>query len=137
MSGPVIFKVRILTIISLLIIIPAGFYSKFYSGPYYQWVNNSLGGSFYEIFWGLLAFLLFPGIKIWKIVLTVFVVTCLLEFSQLWNNRLLNYFRSFFIGRTIIGNSFNTSDFIYYVAGSIAAYFWIVLIKNREIVKDI
>lgn len=37
-------KQRVLTGISLLFIIPAGFYSKFYTGPAADWVNNSLGG---------------------------------------------------------------------------------------------
>ncbi len=136
MSESNFFKVRILAVISLLFITPAGFYSKFYSGPYFNWVNNSLGGSFYEIFWCLLALLIFPGSKTWKIVLSVFAVSCLLEFTQLWNNSLLNYFRGFFIGRTILGNSFNPTDFIYYFIGSVAAYTWIMLIKRKNPVPD-
>ncbi len=45
------------TVASLLIIVPLGLYSKFYSGPAANWVNNSLGGVFYEVFWCLLIFL--------------------------------------------------------------------------------
>lgn len=131
MSKSKFFKLRIFTVISLLFVIPAGFYLKFYSGPYHFWVNNSLAGVFYEIFWCLLVLLIIPGVKTWKIVLPVFAVTCLLEFAQLWNNNLLDYFRGFFMGRTILGNSFTPSDFIYYVIGSIAAYAWIMLIRRK------
>jgi hypothetical protein len=124
-------KLRIFTVVSLLFVTPAGFYLKFYSGPYHFWVNNSVAGVFYEIFWCLLVLLIIPGAKTWKIVLPVFIATCLLEFVQLCHNNLLDYLRGFFIGRTILGNSFNPSDFIYYVIGSIAAYIWIILLRRK------
>jgi hypothetical protein len=124
-------KARIITAISLLIITPAGFYSKYYNGPASEWVNNSLGGLFYEIFWCLVIFLLYPRIKMWKIGLGVFVITCFLEFLQLWNPQFLNYLRSFFIGQVVLGNSFNWYDFIYYFTGSIAGCLWILLIKRN------
>ncbi len=123
-------KARIITVISLLIVTPAGFYSKFYSGPASEWVNNSFGGLLYEIFWCLVVFFLFPGIRVWKIGLGVFFVTCLLEFLQLWNPQFLNYIRSFFIGQAVLGNSFIWSDFIYYFTGSITGILWIFLIKR-------
>jgi hypothetical protein len=123
-------KARIITVISLLIVTPAGFYSKFYNGPASEWVNNSFGGLLYEIFWCLVFFLIFPGIRVWKIGLAVFFVTCLLEFLQLWNPQFLNYLRSFFIGQAVLGNSFIWSDFIYYFAGSIIGTFWVFLIKK-------
>ena len=124
-------KARILAAISLLIVTPAGFYSKFYTGPAAEWVNNSFGGFLYVIFWCLLLYLLFPGIRTWKIGLGVFIVTCLLEFLQLWDPQFLNYIRSFFIGQVILGNSFTRSDFIYYFAGSITGLIWIYLIKKN------
>ena len=123
-------KARILAIISLLIITPAGFYTKFYTGPASEWVNNSLSGMLYVIFWCLIMFLLFPRIRTWKIALGIFVVTCLLEFLQLWNPQFLNYIRSYFIGQAILGDSFTWSDFIYYLTGSAAGYLWIILIKR-------
>lgn len=131
MSNSNFFKLRILTLISLLVITPVGFYSKYYAGPYNEWINNSLGGLFYEIFWCLLILLVFPGLRPWGIALSVFVITCLLEFLQLCDSKLLNYLRSFFIGRTILGNTFNWTDFIYYFAGSNLAYLWMILLKKR------
>ncbi len=124
-------KARIVTVISLLIVTPAGFYSKLYSGPASMWVNNSLSGLLYVVFWCLLIFLLFPGIRIRVNVLAVFLVTCLLEFLQLWNPQFLNYIRSFFIGQALLGNSFTWSDFIYYFAGGITGALWIFMIKRN------
>lgn len=54
---------RLQTIISILIIVPVGFYSKFYSGLAQDWVRDSLGGVFYVMFWCLVMFLFFPALK--------------------------------------------------------------------------
>ena len=118
-------------IISLLIIIPIGFYSKFYRGIGANFINNHLAGTFYEIFWCLLIFLFFQKIKVVIIVIFVFLITCFLEFMQLWHPPFLEYLRGFFIGRTILGNSFNWNDFPYYVIGSLIGWFWISKLKQK------
>ena len=110
------------SLIILLIITPLGFYTKFYSGPAAQWVNNSLGGSLYEIFWCLLFFIIFPQVKPLIITASVFIVTCFLEVLQLWHPPFLELIRSSFIGRTILGTSFSWNDFIYYFIGSGVGY---------------
>jgi hypothetical protein len=46
------------SLILLLLITPLGFYTKIYSGPGASWVNDSLGGVFYEVFWCLLVFVI-------------------------------------------------------------------------------
>ena len=43
----------VLIIISLLIIIPLGLFSKVYTGVAQGWVNNYAGDILYEIFWCL------------------------------------------------------------------------------------
>ncbi|MGP8243973.1 MAG: hypothetical protein ACLQVN_05585 [Bryobacteraceae bacterium] len=48
-------------LISLLVLVPVGFYSKFYRGPVREWVNDSLGGTFYVIFWCLVARCIWTG----------------------------------------------------------------------------
>lgn len=116
-------------ILSIIIIVPLGFYTKFYSGPFEVWVNNSLGGAFYEIFWCLLIYVFFIKTKPFKIVIIVFLLTCGLEFLQLWHPPFLENLRSSFILQTILGNSFNQTDFIYYFAGSLAAWLWLRLIN--------
>ena len=125
-----ILKARSSTIILLFIIIAFGFYTKFYSGPAASWVNNSLGGVFYEIFWCLLFFLFFQKAKPFKIAATVLAITCCLESLQLWHPGFLEVLRSNFIGRTILGTSFNWSDFIYYIIGSSIGYLLLLRLQK-------
>jgi hypothetical protein len=113
------------TLISILIITPVGFYSKFYQGPAASWVNNSLGGMFYVIFWCLVVFLFFPKRKPEKIAAIVLTITCLLEFLQLWHPLFLELLRSYFIGATILGSSFTWMDFPYYFLGSAIGWLWL------------
>jgi hypothetical protein len=117
-------------LISLLIIVPLGFYSKFYSGYAARWVNNSLGGVLYVIFWCLFAFLLLSNTKPWKIAAAIFTITCALEFLQLWHPPFLEFLRSNFAGRTVLGTSFSWSDFLYYLAGGGIGWLWMKFIKK-------
>ena len=121
---------RLIILLVLIIIIPIGFFSKFYSGPADQWVNNSLGGLFYEIFWCLVIAFIFVKINPIKIAIWVFVLTCLLELLQLWHPPFLEILRNNFIGRTILGNSFNWMDFPYYFIGSLLGYFLLIGINR-------
>ena len=118
-------------VISILIITLIGFFSKFYNGPAKKWVNDSLGGVFYEIFWCLVILLFCRNLKPWKIALIVLLTTCFLEFLQLWHPDFLEYMRSFFIGKTILGTSFGWSDFPYYFIGSGIGWFWIRQLKKK------
>ena len=128
-------KKRKLTLISIFIITPIGFYSKFYKGPAASWVNDFLGGAFYVIFWCLVFYFIFPKSKSWFIATIVLVVTCLLEFLQLWHPPLLEFIRSNFIGVTILGHSFNWSDFPYYFLGSAIGWLWLKCIHNLSCPK--
>ncbi len=116
-------------VIILLILVPLGFMTKFYQGLGEQWVNNHLGGVFYVSF---LTILLYVLLSFWKNlpviypVLAALIITTILEFIQLWETPVLEATRSTFIGRTIIGSSFNPEDFIYYVLGSALAYILII-----------
>ena len=108
-------KIKILLI--LILLTPLGFYTKFYAGTLSDWVNNSLGGFLYEVFWCLVILLIIPKTKPYKIALGVFIITCILETLQLWHPPLLQYIRKTFIGRTLIGTSFVWTDFFYYFLG--------------------
>jgi hypothetical protein len=110
------------SLILLLLFTPIGFYTKIYSGPAAQWVNDSLGGLLYEIFWCLLFFFFFVKAKAWVIATSVFIVTCFLELLQLWHPKFLEIIRRYFIGRTLLGTSFNLYHFIYYFIGSGIGY---------------
>lgn len=116
---------RLWALVSLAVVVPVGFYSKFYRGPAADWVNGELGGFFYELFWCLLAALLWPRSKPARIAGIVLAVTCLLEFLQLWHPPVLEWVRSFFLGRAIIGNTFDWADFPWYFLGSSAGWYWL------------
>lgn len=109
-------------LISLAIIIPLGFCTKIYSGPASDWVQNSLGGVLYVIFWSLLFSIPFSGSASWKIALAVLLATCILEVMQLWHPPFLEAIRSTFLGRTLLGNSFSWLDLIHYVIGFLISW---------------
>ncbi len=123
-------KFRLLILLALIVIIPVGFLTKFYTGPAQQWINNSLGGLFYEIFWCLSFAFIFQNIKPIRIAFLVFFATCALEFLQLWHPPFLEFLRSNFLGRTVLGNSFNRGDFPYYIIGSSIGYAMLTIIKS-------
>ena len=77
-------------------------------------------GLLYEVFWILVLFFFFPR-KEWtnKIALWVFTVTSVLEVLQLWRSPTLEWIRSHFLGRALIGTSFCWWDFPHYAVGSL------------------
>jgi len=114
-----IFQKRKWTLLSIIIIVPVGLYTKFYSGPLADWVHSSLGGILYVIFWSLFIFLFLPATNPFRIAIIVFLATCLIEFLQLWHPEFLETIRGYFIGRTILGNSFSWWDMLHYWLGSL------------------
>jgi hypothetical protein len=119
-------------LVSLLVLVPVGFYSKFYSGPAGEWVNDSLCGTFYVIFWCLVLRCILPGWSAVRIAWVVLVGTCCLEFLQLWHPLLLEAVRTHFLGATILGTTFDWSDFPYYFAGSGLGWFWLERLRVEK-----
>ena len=111
--------------LALVGLAPLGLYTKVYAGPAAAWVNHSLGGVFYVLFWRLLVFWLQPRVKPWRIALAVLAVTCLLEFLQLWHPPFLEWLRSFWIGQILLGTTFAGSDFPYYFLGAGLGWLWL------------
>ncbi|HNX00136.1 MAG TPA: DUF2809 domain-containing protein [Candidatus Cloacimonadota bacterium] len=106
-------------IMSVIIVLGMG--TKYYQGTFHEWVNGSLSGVVYSIFWCLVLSL--PGI--WKfkdIALVVFIVCCIIEFLQLWHPAFLTTIRSFQAGGALFGTVFQWKDFIYYAIGSWLGY---------------
>ena len=120
---------------SIVVIVPAGFYAKFYRGPASHWVNDSLAGAFYVIFWCLVVFLLVPRWKPHRIAAGVLAATCILEFLQLWHPPFLEWLRGYFLGRTILGTTFDWMDFPYYFAGAAAGCYWLERLARRRNAK--
>ena len=117
---------RLFALLSIALVVPLGFGLKFYPGPLRGWVNDSLGGVAYEIFWCLVLFAIWPRrAAINPIVIGVLVVTCLLEALQLVDHPILDRIRGNFLGRTLIGTTFVWSDLIYYVIGCALGRLWL------------
>ncbi|MCF7805505.1 MAG: DUF2809 domain-containing protein [Candidatus Marinimicrobia bacterium] len=115
-------KFRVLVILSILVITPLGFATKFYYGPGEVWIQIYAGGVLYEIFWMLGLALVFPRLNDFANAGVVFGVTGLLEFAQLWHPPFLEALRSNFIGATIIGVGFDPWDFLYYAIGCLLGF---------------
>ncbi len=105
------------TLFVLVVVTLLGFLTKCYGGPGSLWVQNSLGGVLYVVFWSLLFSLFLPVTRPWKICLAVLLTTTALEILQLWHPRLLEAVRSTFLGHALLGNTFSWLDMLHYLAG--------------------
>lgn len=125
---------RILIIISLLIIIPLGLFSKAYTGVAQEWVRDYSGDILYEIFWCLFfGWFLTSKKAIAKIPLWVFVVTCAIEVTQLWFKFVPVAIRSSLIWKLLLGSSFAWWDFPHYAFGSLLGWLWLrTILKMTE-----
>lgn len=117
--------------ISLLILTPPGFATKFYSGPGSWWVNDHLGGVFYEIFWILVVTFIWPKFSPWKVAINIFIVTGILEFLQLWRPEFLQKIRATFLGSTLIGTTFVWHDFLYYILGCFLGWWYVRYLRQK------
>lgn len=121
---------RLIVLISLILMIPIGLATKFYRGPFDTWLNHSVGGIFYEMFWILLGVAIWPRWQPGAVAAGVFLVTSFLEFLQLWHLPGLTVIRSTLIGRLLLGTTFDWSDFLYYIIGCVIP--WLALRRLRH-----
>ena len=125
-------RTRKYIVLALLVVTPAGFLFKFYSGPAQWWFNNYGAGLLYEIFWILIGFFFLPKKELAnKIPLWVLIGTSILEVLQLWHPWYLEKTRSYFLGRALIGTSFTWWDFPHYVVGCLLGWLVVKLIIKR------
>ncbi|MEW6301834.1 MAG: DUF2809 domain-containing protein [Verrucomicrobiota bacterium] len=129
-------RLRWRLVISMAVVVPLGFATKFHHGPGADWVKGSLGGALYEVFWCLGFQFLFPCARATVIALAVLAGTCALEFLQLWHPPFLETLRASFIGRTILGDTFAWSDFPYYFAGSALGWWWLRKLATRPTLSN-
>lgn len=118
-------------LLGLVLLVVVGLCTMFYRGWSADWINNSLGGVLYVVFWCGILDLFLPRLGPKRIAVGVLVMTSLLEILQLSRHASLEYIRSFFWGRTLIGTTFAVSDFGYYIVGSFLGYFWIRWMRRR------
>lgn len=128
---------RLLSLIVSLVALALAFWSKYYSGPYYQLADAYLGDVFIVmcLYFGLA--LAFSRLSILKKFLTIAIVACSVELLQFsgWPAS-LNMPEPFVF---ILGTSFDPRDFIFYAIGlSLAAaidgwLYKICRVKNENI----
>lgn len=112
--------------ILLLIIIPLGLFSKAYTGIGQNWVHDYSGDILYEILWCLVFFWFFHSKKATvTIPLWVFIVTSLIEVSQLFFDRVPVTLRETIIWKLLLGSTFVWWDFLYYAIGCF--FGWLLL----------
>jgi hypothetical protein len=119
-SSIAVFRLKV--VLALAVLVPLGLYSKAYNGPLASWINNDLVGIWYVMAWCLGVAFIWPRFSSWKNALVVFLVTCLLEVLQLSEWYPLEWARSFFVGRLVLGTTFIWMDFFYYILGGLAAW---------------
>ncbi len=115
---------RVLTTLSISLIVPVGLYTRFYGGIGESWVRESLGGVFYVIFWCLVVYLILDTARPRVIAMSVLLVTAGLEFLQLWHPPALETLRRSFLGSALLGTTFHWWDFPYYLIGALIAWLW-------------
>lgn len=113
-------RTRRRTALAIPITVAIGLACKFYSGPAANFVNNFGPASVaYVILLMLTSFLVRPRrTSIASIAVMAFLVTCGIEFSQLWHPDWLTSLRGTLPGRLILGTTFNIADFPAYLAGA-------------------
>ncbi|MEM8718960.1 MAG: DUF2809 domain-containing protein [Cyanobacteria bacterium P01_G01_bin.39] len=124
---------RMLILLCLIVITPLGLLSKAYTGIGQQWVQDYSGDILYEIFWCLVIFWFMYPVKdlnklrniTIKIALWVFVITSIIEVSQLWFHLVPDAIRSSLVWRLLLGSSFAWWDFPHYAFGSLIGW-WII-----------
>ena len=119
-------KRQIIILILILIVIPFGLFSKVYTGIGEKWVQDYFGDILYEILWCLVFFLFFKSKRaIIAIPFWVFVVTSLIEVSQLFFYLVPKTIRSTVVWKLLLGSSFVWWDFLYYALGCFLG--WLLL----------
>lgn len=113
--------------IHLLWIAPAGFALKSYAGPGAWWVRDYAAAVFYELFWMLAFFGLFIASRraVLAVPAGVFVITSLLEVLQLAKSPPLQVARSFYLGRALLGTTFDPWDFAVYFWSCVLGWIWL------------
>jgi len=125
------FNVRFL--LTLFLLIPIGIATKRYTGVGESWIQFYFGGVIYEIFWCVFFAFLISSASALRIVVWVLVVTCVLEFLQLWHPPFLEWIRATFLGRALFGSSFSWLDFRHYFLGCILGFFWTGWTRRRSL----
>ncbi|MBN2020309.1 MAG: DUF2809 domain-containing protein [Sedimentisphaerales bacterium] len=129
-------KQRIILLIGILITASSGFLLwRYYRGTAQNWVRFYLPDVFYVMFWCFVFFLIWPSrTNVVRIPVIVLIVTCILEFLQIWKPPFLQSIRSNLLGAALFGTCFIWKQFPYYFIGCALSILFLKLLSCR--VKD-
>jgi hypothetical protein len=121
---------RIALLISIAVVLPLGYLVRFSQGPAPEWFNDAFGSIAYEFFWLFLVLLVFPKASPLRVAISIFLATCAIEFLQLCQLQPLSTLRATFVGRLVLGNTFNWTDFPAYFVGCVLGERWVELLNR-------
>lgn len=130
-SGLPVHSIRQRLAVSLLVLIPLGIGTKFYGGPAAWWAHGHVGGVLYFIFWTVVVVLAVPSFSPWAVAGGVFVVTCGLEFLQLWSPVRLEAIRDTFFGHALLGSTFGRWDLLHHAIGAVCGGLFVRAVSRR------
>jgi hypothetical protein len=126
-------RYRLIILIFMIVLIPLGLATKAYQGPAQEWINGFSGDILYEIFWVFFVTLIWPKTLPAWVATGVFLITCIIEFLQLWQPPALQALRATMAGKLLLGTTFVWADFPHYLAGCLLA--WLGLRYLRLMLK--
>lgn len=109
--------------IAIFVWIALGIASRVDTIPLAAWLQNSAGAIFYELFWIFLVAFILPELTAGAIASLIFILTSLIEVSQLYQHPILDTIRQTVVGRLLIGSSFDPWDFLHYFIGCMIGWF--------------
>ena len=130
-----LFKVRVISLILLFVLSAAGFWMwRYYRGWAQSLIRFYISSIVYVMILSVGLFAVVPSRRnIRRIPIIVFVLTCGLEFLQLYQPPILQAFRATLIGAALIGTDFVWQQFPFYILGAICSYLllkWIFSFQN-------
>ncbi len=122
---------RLILLLVLVVLAVAGYWLRFYAPISPEWRDYS-GGAAYVVFWILVYAFLRPTAPAFPVALAVFLVTCCLEFLQLWHPAWLEAIRRTLPGRLVLGTTFEWSDFPPYAVGAVIGFVAMRLLTRSQ-----
>ena len=117
-------RIRIISLILLFVLSIMGFWLwRYYRGWAESWIRFYISGIVYVMILSVSLFAAVPSRKnVLRISLVVFILTCGLEFLQLYKPPVLQAFRATLIGAALIGTCFVWLQFPFYIVGALFSY---------------
>jgi hypothetical protein len=125
------FQRRFVLFLLLAVLAVIGYWLRFYAPIDPEWRDYS-GGAAYVIFWILAYAFIRPTASALPVALTVFLITCCLEFLQLWHPTWLEAIRRTWPGRLVLGTTFQWSDFPPYMVGALIGFAAMRILTPRQ-----